>query len=58
MYRGCLEAGLDRNTKVGRTCEEQGNDGKLCLVRSGNFVNDITNDVEREHIFSVDDNRS
>ena len=56
---------MDRNTKVGRTCEEQGNDGKLCLVGSGNFVNDITNgelgscfDVEREHIFSVDDNRS
>ena len=65
MYRGCLEAGLDRDTKVGRTDEKQGNDGKLCLVGSWNFVNDITNgelggcfDVEREHIFSVDDNRS
>ena len=53
MYRGCLEAGLDRDTNVGRTDEKQGNDGKLCLVRSGNFVNDIRNG-ELSGCFDVD----
>ena len=43
MYRGCLEAGLDGDTKVGRTDEKQGNNGKLCLVGSGNSVNEISN---------------
>ena len=38
MYRGCLEVGLDRYTKVGRTNEKQGNNGELCFVGSGNFV--------------------
>ena len=56
MYRGCLEVGLDRYTKVGRTNEKQGNNGELCLVRSGNFVDD----VERElgGCFDVDDRGS
>ena len=43
MCRGCLEAGLERDTEVGRTDKKDGDNGKLCLGGSWHFVNEISN---------------